>query len=161
MARETIDEYLFLLEQTYIIRRLRPFHANLRSELTKMPKLHFEDTGVMNLGRFRDFPELDGQAHENAVFTELRKRIAIERIRYWRTSEGREVDFVIDGGRIAIDVKLRPSARDASNLLRFRVLYRSVRLVFCGMEAPARLPDEVEFVPAWRIGYWVERAGGG
>jgi predicted AAA+ superfamily ATPase len=161
MARETVDEYLFLLEQTYVIRRLRPFHANLRSELTKMPKLYFEDTGVMNLGRFRDFPELDGQTLENTVFTELRKRIDIERLRYWRTSDGREVDFVVDEGRIAIEVKLRPSVRDASSLLRFRELYKSVHLVLCGMEAPARLPDEVEFVPAWRIGDWVERAGGG
>jgi len=39
----------FILENTYIIRRVRPFHRNVRSELTKMPKIFFEDSGLANI----------------------------------------------------------------------------------------------------------------
>ncbi|MEI6388797.1 MAG: DUF4143 domain-containing protein [Spirochaetota bacterium] len=156
MARETVEEYLFLLEQTYVIRRLKPFHGKLRSELTKMPKIYFEDTGVLNLSRFHSFPELEGTCFENAVFCELRKRLDLERLRFWRTTDKREVDFVIDEGRVAIEAKMSPSAKDASSLLRFRELYGSERLVLCGMRPPSRLPEGVEFVPAFRIGDWVK-----
>jgi uncharacterized protein len=151
MARETVEEYLFLLEQTYVIRRLRPMHANKRSELTKTPKLYFEDNGVMNLNRFRAFQELDGVSLENAVYCELRKRVSIDRLSFWRTSDGREVDFILDGGEIAIEAKMRPSTKDASSLRRFRELYKAKRLILCGMIAPPRIPDGVEFIYPWRI----------
>jgi len=41
IAKQTVEHYLFLLEQTYIIRQVRPFSRNLRSELSKTPKIFF------------------------------------------------------------------------------------------------------------------------
>ncbi|NNM55437.1 MAG: DUF4143 domain-containing protein [Spirochaetales bacterium] len=73
MARETVEEYLYLLEQTYVVRRVRPFFHNLRSELSKAPKIYFEDNGLLALSRGRSFAPLDGPLLENAVYTELRK----------------------------------------------------------------------------------------
>ena len=52
MARATVEEYLFLLEQTYVISDdCAPFAGNLRTELTKMPKLYFEDNGILAVER--------------------------------------------------------------------------------------------------------------
>jgi len=57
LSRETIYDYLTLLEGTYIARRLTPFFKNLRSELTKMPKIYFEDSGVLNYLKYNDIVE--------------------------------------------------------------------------------------------------------
>jgi len=47
LAKPTIERYLFLLEQTYIIRLVRPYHNNLRSEISKTAKIFFYDSGLM------------------------------------------------------------------------------------------------------------------
>jgi predicted AAA+ superfamily ATPase len=151
MARATVDEYLFLLEQTYVVKRLRPFAGNVRSELTKMPKLYFEDNGVLAMERHYEFGPIDGVSFENAVFGELRKRFGEDRLRFWRTTSGNEVDFILDEGTVAIEVKLHPRASDCTNLLRFRELYKSGKLVLCGMEPPPSLPDGVEFQYPWHL----------
>jgi len=151
MGRSTVEEYLFLLEQTYVIRRLRPFSSNMRSELTKMPKLYFEDTGVLAMERGREFTSLDGPLFENTVFCELRKRIGAERLRFWRTTRGNEVDFVLDEGAVAIEVKLKPRGSDCASLVKFGEHYGCKRLVICGMEPPRTLPQKVEFIYPWHI----------
>ena len=151
MARATVEEYLFLLEQTYVIRRLRPFAASVRTELTKMPKLYFEDNGVLAMEKHFEFGPLDGPLFENAIFGELRKRFGMERLRFWRTTTGNEVDFILDEGKAAIEVKLRSRASDCANLLRFGQHYGTRKLVLCGMERPASLPGGVEFIYPWHL----------
>ena len=49
IAGKTAEDYLFILENTYIIKRIFPFYNRLNTELTKMPKLFFEDCGVQNI----------------------------------------------------------------------------------------------------------------
>ncbi|MEN6297604.1 MAG: ATP-binding protein [Rectinema sp.] len=151
MARETVEEYIFLLEQTYIIRRLRPFSGNARSELTKTPKIYFEDNGILAMCRAYEFLPLDGALFENAVFTELRKSFGIERLHFWRTTEGQEIDFIIDEGRVAVEAKLRPRPADCKNLFKFQKRYSAKRLVICGMEKPVSLPEGVEFRYPWHL----------
>jgi len=84
IARETVYDYLTLLEGTYIARRLAPFFRNLRSELTKMPKIYFEDSGVLNYLKYDDIVEkVSGQLLENSIYAELRKVVGLESLRYW------------------------------------------------------------------------------
>jgi len=156
MARETVEEYLYLLEQTYIIRRLRPFTGNARSELTKMPKIYFEDNGILAMSRAFEFMPLDGTLFENAVFTELRKRFGADRLHFWRTTEGQEVDFIIDRGMIAVEAKLRPRPSDCKGLRKFKERYHAGRLILCGMECPASLPEGVEFQYSWHLADSIE-----
>lgn len=151
MARETVEEYLFLLEQTYVIRRLRPFFGNARSELTKTPKIYFEDDGILAQSKAFEFYPLDGALFENAVFTELRKHFGVERLHFWRTVDGHEVDFVLDKGRIAIEAKMRPRREDCRNLLKFKRVYSAEKLIICGMRKPATLPEEIEFLYPWHL----------
>ncbi|MDP2791136.1 MAG: ATP-binding protein [Rectinemataceae bacterium] len=151
MARATVEEYLFLLEQTYVVRRIRPFAGSVRTELTKMPKLYFEDNGVLAMERHFEFGPLDGSLFENAVFGELRKRFGVERLKFWRTTTGNEVDFILDEGEAAIELKLRPRASDCANLLRFGQHYGTKKLVLCGMERPSSLPEGVEFAFPWHL----------
>jgi len=75
LAKQTISEYLFLLEQTYIIRLLRPFSRNKRTELFKTPKVFFLDTGLMQLLWLKGLQkEVLGQVFETGIFAELAKK---------------------------------------------------------------------------------------
>jgi len=49
ISRKTLEKIIFILENTYIINLVYPFFRNIRSELSKMPKIYFEDTGLKNL----------------------------------------------------------------------------------------------------------------
>ena len=92
--RETILEYLDLLENTFIIRRIKPFHKNLRSELSKNPKVYFLDTGMMHILWLKEFPKVIlGNVFETFVFLELMK--SNKKINFWRTTNKQEVDFVL------------------------------------------------------------------
>ena len=105
MSRETVLEYLELLENTFIIKRITPFYKNLRSELSKNPKVYFLDTGMMHLLWLKEFPKVVfGNVFETFVFLELMK--AGKKINFWRTTNKQEVDFIIaEKGIYAIEAK--------------------------------------------------------
>ena len=104
LSVNTVKRYLFLLENTFVITLLRPYHSNKRKELSKMPKIYFHDVGLWNT--VRSSCDVSGQAAgaavETFVFSELKKRfIPNEELFFWRTTTGAEVDFVIrHGGQI-------------------------------------------------------------
>ena len=83
-----------LLENTFIIRLIRPFHKNLRSELSKQPKIFFLDTGMMHLLWLKEFPKIIlGNVFETFIFLELLK--AKNKINFWRTTNKQEIDFIL------------------------------------------------------------------
>lgn len=108
LARQTVERYLFLLEQTYILRLVRPFSNNLRSEVTKTPKIFFYDTGLMQMLWLKRLQtELLGPVFETSFFAELIKLYGTENVHYWRTTDKKEIDFVIKRpeGPLPIEVK--------------------------------------------------------
>jgi len=127
IARETVYDYLFIMENTYIIKRILPYHKNIRTELTKMPKIYFEDTGILNFLRYGTFIEkLDGVLLENGVFSLFRKNLPVEIIKFWRTTEKQEIDFIIDMRNqppIGYEVKLRYNGQPIRNLVYFKKKY--------------------------------------
>jgi len=109
--RQTLERYLFVLENTFIIKRIFPFFSNKSTEISKMQKLFFLDNGIRNILQ-RNFSLIQsrndrGELLENGIYTELQKNIdLLDDIKYWRTKSGNEVDFIIDGEkRYAIEVK--------------------------------------------------------
>lgn len=96
LARETIDRYLLILEQTYILRLVRPFSRNIRSELFKTPKVFLYDTGLMQMLWLKRLQkEILGPVFETSVFTELVKSYGSDKVYYWRTQDKKEIDFVV------------------------------------------------------------------
>ncbi|GAF89957.1 unnamed protein product, partial [marine sediment metagenome] len=49
IAKQTVERYLFILESTYVLKLVAPYSTNLRSELFKMPKIYFYDSGLMQM----------------------------------------------------------------------------------------------------------------
>jgi predicted AAA+ superfamily ATPase len=100
-----VKEMLGILEQTYVIKLIKPFHKNLTTELKKNPKVYFIDTGLRNFSTERwDFaPEEYGKLLETYVFGLVKEK----KTNYWRTTAKAEVDFIING-EIPIEAKITP-----------------------------------------------------
>lgn len=99
LNRKTLEKYLFLLENTFIISLLKPYFTNQRKEIVKMPKVYFQDTGLRNyiVNNFSSLARRvdSGSLFENAVFNILAKKESrLENLRFWRTLLKSEVDFI-------------------------------------------------------------------
>ncbi|MEK6672353.1 MAG: ATP-binding protein [Nitrospirota bacterium] len=109
IAKQTIEKYLFIMENTYIIKLVRPFSRNIRSELFKLPKIYFYDTGLMQMLWLKGLQkEIIGNVFETAIFAELIKKYNRESVFYWRTKDKKEIDFIlkIKNDLLPIEVKL-------------------------------------------------------
>ena len=109
LAKQTVQHYLFLLENTYVIRLVRPFFKNLRSELFKTPKIYFYDSGLAHLLWLKVIsPEILGEIFETAIFSELVKNFGKETVNFWRTKDKKEIDFIlkIKNKIIPIEIKV-------------------------------------------------------
>src|SRR3989344_335942 len=122
--QETVKTYLDLLENTFLLKRITPFHQNLRSELTKNPKIFMLDTGLMHLLWLKDFPQvIFGNSFETFVFLELLK--SGQEVHFWRTINKQEVDFVIKNKKLyALEVKYRFPDHITPSLKFFENKYR-------------------------------------
>lgn len=100
----TIKEWLSILEASYIVFKLQPFHANISKRLVKTPKIYFYDTGILcfllgieNAKQLETHP-LRGAIFENLVITEFVKSRLNEgkmpNFYFYRDSRGSEIDLV-------------------------------------------------------------------
>jgi len=109
-TRQTIANYIQLLEKAFVIFRLNPFSRNLRNELTKLRKIYFLDTGIRN-ALINNFNALHlrqdvGPLWENFMISERLKWNANNMIQvntyFWRTHQQQEIDFIEEkGGKLA------------------------------------------------------------
>jgi len=151
IAKQTVEKYLFILENTYILRLVRPFSGNLRSELFKTPKLFFYDTGLMQMLWLRSLPkELMGNVFETSVFSELVKKYGKDAVYYWRTKDKKEIDFVLKDrkGTLPIEVKLRFEQFKPAAMTYFMTQYKERNYKVVGLTGAPR--DEHQVYP-WDI----------
>lgn len=134
ISHHTVQTAVDLFEAHFLVRRLRPYHANLGKRLVKSPKVYVRDSGVLHhLLGVRDVEALNrtgmrGMSWEGFVMENL---IAMESLarpssRFWfhRTHSGSEVDLIIDRSdrRIGVEIKLAAAvgSRDAAGLVQAR-----------------------------------------
>jgi len=100
LNRSTVEKYISTLKATFIISLVSPFYKNIRSEISKMPKVYFNDTGLRNsiidsFGEVNIRPDR-GELLENFIYTQLKVSKFLKDVRFWRTKTGGEIDFVIE-----------------------------------------------------------------
>lgn len=99
ISRRDIEKYLDLLEFTFVLDKILPFRKNVRTQVTKMPKIYFFDLGVRNaiLGNFLDIESRQdmGSLFENFVFLELKNK-ARNKVFFYRAIAKTEIDFIIE-----------------------------------------------------------------
>lgn len=132
-SQPTVHRYLKLLETTHLFERLPAYAASHTTRLLKSPKAFFSDPGLAvflsgyytpeELRKGREY----GAYFETLLYHHLRLLTHLlvppGRVFFWRTREGREVDFVIEHGRkvVAIEVKAtdHPGYNDITGLQTF------------------------------------------
>lgn len=102
VGRGTVDRYLYLATQLFIIQPLHPYHANFKKRLTKQSKYFFWDVGIRN-ALTKNFGDIDiradkGGLWENFIIMERMKYNASRRYScnyyFYRGENGAEVDLV-------------------------------------------------------------------
>jgi predicted AAA+ superfamily ATPase len=130
LSYHTVNGYLDYLEAAFLVRRLQPYHANLRKRLVKSPKVFWRDSGLLHsLLGVADRESLlvqpwVGASWEGFVIEQtLGLLLALgrrHRAFHFRTSDGKEIDLLVElGGELwAIEAKLTasPSERDLARL---------------------------------------------
>jgi hypothetical protein len=100
--KNTVENYIEILEKAFVVFRLRPFSRNLRTELKKLRKIYFYDTGIRNalLNNFNPLslrPDA-GLLFENFAIVERLKRnknkLLYKNIYFWRTHQQKEIDYI-------------------------------------------------------------------
>ena len=132
VSYHTVNRYVGILEQAFLVRRLPPYLANIGKRVVKSPKIFFRDTGLLHyfLG-IRTATELDthparGASWETFVTDQLlsawTRADPGARGYFWRTAQGDEVDLLVQLGSrlVAFEAKLHstPGAGDARGLWR-------------------------------------------
>ena len=112
---KTIERYITVLEQSYIIFRLGSFSRNLRNELKFSKKIYFWDMGIRNavIGNFSlaETRSDIGAMWENFAIAERMKQInyrhPFAQSYFWRTKQQTEIDYIeeLDGSLRAFEFK--------------------------------------------------------
>lgn len=137
ISQPTVHRYINLLETSYMVERIPAFTVNRNKRLTKSPKVLWNDPAlVCFLCGYSEPDELlssniSGGVFETMIYMHINAEIQlmtpIPRLYFWRTSTGKEVDFVIEWGRklVAVEVKLADQVRysDLHNLRIFMEEY--------------------------------------
>jgi len=119
ISRNMVEEFISILEQTFICKRIYPFHNNYSKEIVKTPKLYFLDIGLRNF-ILNNFNNLDlrtdvGSLFENFILTELISKdyYSLLKVNFWRTTNKTEIDFIVWGEERfeAIEVKWKSKKR--------------------------------------------------
>jgi predicted AAA+ superfamily ATPase len=129
VSRQTITNYLGVLETTLVATVLRPFHTNAATEIKSQPKVYGFDTGFVaycrGIDALRD--EDRGLFLEHLVLGEIMARCGRSSVHFWRDKQKHELDFVLQRGRsravTAIECKLQAKAFDPTGLRAFRKLH--------------------------------------
>lgn len=144
ISKQTVEKYLFILENTYIIKLVRPFHKNIRSELFKTPKIFFYDSGLVQILWLKELQkEIIGSVFETCIYAELVKKYGRESIYYWRTKDKNEIDFIIKDKNkiIPLEVKINFESFKIRNVKYFMENYRSEKYIVVGLKGEKNQPE--------------------
>lgn len=163
VSHDTVSDYCQLLEETHLLRLVRPFVGGKRAEITSARKVYFLDNGIRNqlFGGFHPLADRAdrGALWENFAFTELAKTVhpLLDGLSTWRSKSGAEMDFVVEhqGRLLACEIKTGDARATLSRSARsFVEAYQPEQLLIVNREV---YPDvslgetRVRFLPLDRL----------
>jgi predicted AAA+ superfamily ATPase len=132
----TIQNWLSVLETSFIIYRLNPYYRNFNKRITKAPKLYFYDTGLAcSLLRINNVEALEtyyqkGALFENFVINEICKQYYNRGDRppiyYWKDSNQNEIDLVIDLGGQLLPIEIKSARTFSSQFFKTLAWFQDV-----------------------------------
>lgn len=156
-----LKRYLDTLEQTYMIRTLPPYHSNLKKRTIKAPKLYLRDSGILHslldVDTFDDLlahPQ-NGASYEGFAIEQLLARFGRHRPCFVRTSNGAEIDLVLERGQelLVFEFKMSKAPKPSRG---FHTLLETLKPEGAWLVAPVDEPfaynDRVTVAPVWAAG---------
>lgn len=163
VERKAVESYFSILEDLLIGYRVPVFSKRAKRRLVAHPKFYFFDTGVYRtlrpMGPLDAPEEVDGIALETLFLQEI---IALNnaldlkyKIFYWRTSNDREVDFVLYGPKGLVSFEIKRTSRVTSSMLAglksFLADYPMAKAYFVYMGNRRTYEGKIEIVPMQEI----------
>ncbi len=113
----TVEKYISILEQTFVLYSLKSFSGNLSNELKKSKKYYYYDLGVRN-ALIKDFSSLANRADKGCILETFTYHYLLNiaddsdtEIFFWRTSDGMEIDFIWNRNRTPYPIEVKSSLR--------------------------------------------------
>lgn len=121
LSHSTIRKYIDILEKTFMLRILEPYHLNTKKRLVKSPKIYIRDTGILNslLGLY-SFEELYnhpsyGSSFETTVIENVIANFNEFKPYFYRNSNGNEIDLILTKGSKVIAIEIKASTNPRVN----------------------------------------------
>lgn len=160
VSAKTVKEYYQILADTLLGRMIEPFkRKQVRRVIAQAPKFYLFDVGIAGALAKRyiaeDKGEWFGTGLEHFIFMELSAHSSYSDLNYeinfWRTKSGLEVDFVLGGGQIAIEVKGTSlvTKKELRPLLAFIEEYTPDKALVVCNEKEERVLGPIKIIP-WR-----------
>ncbi len=125
---KTIKSWISLLEASFVVFRLQPWHTNYNKRIVKSPKIYFYDTGLachlLGLKKKEEitFHYANGALFENYIITEYIKNTwnqgNLLSSYFWRDSKGKEIDLLIEEGDRLKIVEIKSSKTIKPNFFK-------------------------------------------
>lgn len=125
---KTVQRWFSVLEASYIVFALKPWHKNFAKRLVKTPKLYFYDTGIVAylLGIEKKeelvLSKYKGALFENFGILEILKNYKNSGVKYpfyfWRDSNGNEIDLIIERGNKVKFIEMKASETVKSEFIK-------------------------------------------
>jgi predicted AAA+ superfamily ATPase len=159
---KTIKEYYQILVDTLLGRMVEPFKKRQsRGVIVKTPKFYLFDVGVAGAITKRRISEMKGEsfgrALEHFIFMEIAAHSSYSElnydIHYWRTKSGNEVDFILGGGEVAVEIKgqSRVDNRALRPLSAFMDEYKPKKALVVCNEGEERVVGGIKILPWQRF----------
>jgi predicted AAA+ superfamily ATPase len=158
VSANTVKEYFNILEQTMIGYLISGFSGTNKRISILAPKFYYFDVGIVNYLLKRKNLEQGtvdfGHAFEHLIMQEIIAYMGYnfsdEKITYWRTQSGYEVDCIVGHGRVAIEFKSceEVKSRHTKGLKAFQEEFPQVKLVVVSFDKYRRTMNGVEIYPA-------------
>lgn len=136
VTQPTVMTWVSVLETAFIIRLLRPYERNFGKRIVKRPKLYFIDTGlacrllhIADVNHLRDHPQWGALVETWAVaevikaFTNRGRKPSVW---FWRSSDGHEIDLVVDRGTHLFPIEIKATRSPHAHLLHTLVKFREI-----------------------------------
>jgi len=153
VSKSSIDNYIYIMQKSFHIRLVRPFFKKVRKEMIKMPKVYFLDLGLRNFftGNFDlfDIRNDKGMLLENIVYRQLIDNIDFDEVRFWRTIQGDEIDFVVENN--AFEIKTSLSNFRIKKYKRFLENYPEMKLSVVVLDSDKNEIDNFPVIKPWGI----------
>lgn len=128
MDNKTVHAWIGVLETSFVLFRLQPYHKNFNKRIVKMPKLYFYDTGLASaLLGIQNSDQIDlhpfrGALFENMIVVDMLKtrfnKAKTGNLYFWRDSMGNEIDLLLDNASTLTPIEIKSGQTVTANYFK-------------------------------------------